>query len=160
MPKVQLIFIMHVSTYRSIFPFHVLPWWYLSCPKSCVWARNEHLMSCRFYVSSAVKKLCFLSGDIDGRLKTWVLEEPLLGQFWRQRLASVLPYQGLSADGFFCVGSLLGYRALRAEGACPHSGFCLAEQSHDTLTAKPPPFPHHLGSKTNSLLGSFFLLFV
>lgn len=45
MPKVQLIFILHVSTYRSVFPLRLLPCWCVSCPESCVWAGNGHLLS-------------------------------------------------------------------------------------------------------------------
>lgn len=38
MPVVQLIFILHVSTYRSVFPLRLRPRWCVSCPESCVWA--------------------------------------------------------------------------------------------------------------------------
>lgn len=115
MPKVQLIFILHVSTYRYVFPLRLLPCWYMSCPKSCVWARNQQLLSCSpgsVYPALWKAVLTYKGHSLDPEDLTFrehvctVLEAVLL---------SIVSCQSLFADGLLSCRKSPGVRC--SEGA-------------------------------------------
>lgn len=133
MPKVQLIFILHVSTYRYVFPLRLLPCWYVSCPKSCAWARNQQLLSCSpGSVYSALWKavLTYQGHSLDP--EDPIFKEFMFARFWRQCLPSIVSCQSLFADGFFSCRKSPGVRdsercTQRAAGCkrCPSSRWLL-----------------------------------
>ena len=132
MPKVQLIFILHVSTYRYVFPLRLLPCWYVSCPKSCVWARSQQLLSCRpGSVYPVLWKAVLTYQGHSSDPEDPIFKEQMFVQFWRQCLPSIVSCQSLFADGLFSCRKSPGVRCSEgahrelpsAKGACLRTGF-------------------------------------
>lgn len=159
MPKVQLIFILHVSTYRSVFPpaSASLLVRVLSRELSCVWARNGHLLSRS------------LARWIQRREKP---DFPRTDLRARVVQSSPVPRSGGSARRVLyrvrvCL-QLRPWAVGRLWERCPEgarrqrgpSRLCLLLPCCGTLTAGPLPFAHHSGSRTNAHSGGFLFFFL